>query len=197
MGETALAAIPDRLRRVLPARERLSLGNGDSIACAVLVPIVAANDGYGVVYTLRSERLPSHKGQVSFPGGKRSAEHDLSLLDTALREAREEIGITPEDVEILGPLDDVYTMATDYVITPFVGLLPAGIGYRPNPDEVDAVFTVSLADLVDQAYHEKETQEWQGHHFEVDVITAGPHRIWGATRNITINLLACVADRDR
>jgi 8-oxo-dGTP pyrophosphatase MutT (NUDIX family) len=122
---------------------------------------------------------------------------DPSLLDTALREAHEEIGVSPDAVEILGPLDDVHTMAGDYVITPFVGLLRSGTRYRPNPDEVDSVFSVSVRDLVDQAYHEKETKEWQGHRFEVDVITAGPHRIWGATHRITLNLLECLAYRDR
>lgn len=163
----------------------------------MLVPIVARASDYGVVYTLRSEHLPNHKGQVSFPGGKHSPTEDASLLDTALREAREEIGIAPANVQILGLLDDVHTMATDYVITPFVGLLRGEVSFRPNPREVDDVFTVSLDDLVNRAHHEKETKEWRGSSFEVDVITAGPHRIWGATHSITINLLDCVVDPAR
>ena len=83
--------------------------------CGVLLAILPSEHGYEVLYTLRSQELPSHKGQVAFPGGKHS-EEDNSLLVTALREAEEEVGISPGDVEVLGSLDDVYTMATDYVI---------------------------------------------------------------------------------
>jgi 8-oxo-dGTP pyrophosphatase MutT (NUDIX family) len=189
--------IPTHLRRLLADRKRVAIDNERSIACAVLVPLVAVGDGYGVLYTLRSEHLPNHKGQVAFPGGKRSIAEDASLHDTALREAREEIGLRAEDVDVLGTLDDVYTMATDFVITPFVGLLRVGARYQPNPAEVDEVFTVSFEDLVDNSYREKETKEWKGHRFEVDVITAGPHRIWGATHSITLNLLDCVVARAR
>jgi 8-oxo-dGTP pyrophosphatase MutT (NUDIX family) len=196
-NETSASALPEGLKATLERRSRVTLARTKSIVCAVLVPIVVREGDYGVVYTLRSEHLPNHKGQVSFPGGKHSPAEDASLLDTALREAREEIGVAPENVQILGLLDDVYTMATDYVITPFVGLLRGNVSFRPNPREVEDVFTVSLDDLVNRAHHEKETKEWRGNSFEVDVITAGPHRIWGATHGITINLLDCVVDPAR
>ncbi len=196
-SRTIASSVPDRLRANLEGRSRITLARSKSIACAVLVPIVAYDGDFGVVYTLRSANLPNHKGQVSFPGGKHSPTEDASLLDTALREADEEIGVARASVEILGVLDDVHTMATDFVITPFVGLLPADTCFRPNPREVEDVFTVSLGDLADRAHHEKETKQWRGHPFEVDVLTAGPHRIWGATHSITLNLLDCVADRAR
>ena len=183
----------DLLRARLARRERAVRGRDGAIACAVLVPVVVADDGLSVVYTVRSEHVPNHKGQVSFPGGKHSPGDDASLLDTALREAHEEIGIRPGIVEVLGELDDVCTMATDFVITPYVGLIAPDTRYRVNRREVDDVFTVALHDLGEPSRHTKEIREWRGQSFEVDAIAAGPHRIWGATRTITLNLLECVA----
>ena len=186
------ASFPERLRHLFERRERVSLARQGSVECAVLVPLVETSDGYGVVYTVRSEHLPNHKGQVAFPGGKRSPRQDASLRDTALREAHEEIHLRREDVEPLGELDDVYTMTTDFVITPVVGLLRAGARYRPNPAEVDALFTVSLRDLADTTLRGKLMRDWKGSSFEVPVINAGPHPIWGATHTITLNLLDCL-----
>jgi 8-oxo-dGTP pyrophosphatase MutT (NUDIX family) len=180
---------PERLRRCLRERSPATLRATSSIACAVLVPVVALGDDYGVVYTLRSEHLPNHKGQVAFPGGKHSAARDRDLLQTALREAHEEIGIVPADVEVLGRLDDVYTMAADYVITPYVGLLPPGCSYRADPGEVADIFSVRVADLADAEHHTTEMREWQGASYPIEVITAGRHKIWGATHRITIDLL--------
>ncbi len=184
----------DRLRTRLAGRDRRVLSNPRSIACAVLVPLIAGSDGYGVVYTLRSEHLPNHKGQVSFAGGKHQASEDATLLATALREVEEEIGVSSAGIDVLGALDDVYTMGTDFVITPFVALLPENTCFRANASEVAHVFTVSLRDLDDRRHHEKEIKTWRGQEFEVDVIVAGSYRIWGATHRITIELLDYVSD---
>jgi 8-oxo-dGTP pyrophosphatase MutT (NUDIX family) len=181
--------LPERLRRRLQERPPATLEAAAAIACAVLVPVVALGDDYGVLYTLRSEHLPNHRGQVAFPGGKYSADRDRDLLETALREAYEEIGIAPADVEVLGRLDDVFTMATDYVITPYVGLLPLDCSYQANPGEVADVFTVRVADLADTLHHTMELREWQGARYPIEVITAGPYKIWGATHRITLDLL--------
>jgi len=180
---------PERLRQRLRQRPAVVLRAESSIACAVLVPVVSIGDEYGVVYTLRSSHLPNHKGQVAFPGGKHSASRDRDLLQTALREADEEIGISAQDVEVLGRLDDVYTLAADFVITPYVGLLPPSYPYRANPGEVADIFTVRIRDLADVVHHATETREWQGTRYAIDVITAGPHKIWGATQRITMDLL--------
>jgi 8-oxo-dGTP pyrophosphatase MutT (NUDIX family) len=161
--------------------------------CGVLLAILPSSQDYEVLYTLRSQELPSHKGQVAFPGGKHS-EEDRSLMETALREAEEEVGIVPGDVEVLGSLDDVYTMATDYVITPYVGLLPPRYEFTANPSEVSDLFTVSLTELRDPEHHGVADRQWRGSNFPVDVITAGPHAIWGATHSITTNLIECLAD---
>lgn len=174
----------DRLQTRLPARLESS-----SVACAVLVPLVSLENDYGVVYTLRSEHLANHRGQVAFPGGKHSPETDRDLLQTALREAHEEVGIAPGDVEVLGRLDDVHTLSADFVITPFVGLLPADYPYRSDPGEVAEVFTVRVTDMADATRHTKEMREWRGALYPIDVIVAGRHKIWGATHRITMDLL--------
>ncbi len=187
---------PQRLRRLLSERRRTQLSEPDAVACGVLVPILPEPPGHAVVYTLRSEELPSHKGQVSFPGGKRAAS-DRSLLETAVRETQEEIGIDPSDVTILGKLDDVFTMVTDYIITPFVGLLPAGVRFTANPAEVSDVFTVSVKDLMNPQYHDVTTKSFRGQEIDIEVITAGRHTIWGATHRITANLIECLKELER
>jgi 8-oxo-dGTP pyrophosphatase MutT (NUDIX family) len=143
------------------------------------------------VYTLRTDDLPDHRGQVAFPGGKH-APADLALLDTALREAWEEIGIPRESVRVLGRLDDVPTMAGRYVVTPFVGVLPSELRFDPNPAEVADLFTVSVRDLCDPQHHITEPRTWGNDVYEVDVITAGTHNIWGVTLQITKTLLECL-----
>jgi 8-oxo-dGTP pyrophosphatase MutT (NUDIX family) len=181
---------PERLRCHLRARPPDTLGSAASIACAVLVPLVALGDDYAVVYTLRADHLPNHKGQVAFPGGKHSVGRDRDLLQTALREAHEEVGIVPADVDVLGRLDDVLTLSADFVITPYVGLLPPDYSYRANPGEVADVFSVRLSHLADTQRHATEMREWQGALYPIEVIFAGHHKIWGATHRITMDLLA-------
>lgn len=182
--------VPEHLRRCLARRVPVPIELRDATRCAVLVPVTARGDGYAVVYTLRSRQLPSHGGQVAFPGGKHSPESDSSLLATALREANEEIGVEPAEVDVLGRLDDVATVAGDFVITPFVGVVPSAYRYRPCPSEVEEVFCVDLDRLADPAHHGVQSREWRGRSYEVEAISAGGKTIWGATHRITLDLLA-------
>lgn len=163
----------------------------------MLIPLVPspADEGtadYDVIYTLRSEHLPSHKGQVAFPGGKRHGAEEL--VDTALRESAEEIGIVPADVAVLGCLDDVTTMAGQFVITPWVGVLPGGYRFEANPHEVADIFPVSLSRLGDPRHHTETSREWGGNAYRLPAITAGRHEIWGATHEITLNFLDLVRE---
>ncbi|MFQ5351984.1 MAG: NUDIX hydrolase [Candidatus Binatia bacterium] len=183
--------LPRLLAEFLAARSRVELAEARSTACAVLIPLLPVGKGYHLVYTLRSDDLPNHRGQVSFPGGKRSPQ-DRNLKATALREATEETGIDASVVEVLGCLDDVYTMATDYVITPFVGLLPRKCRFKPNPSEVADLFTVSLDRLRDPRFQGTRNQSWKGTDYQLPAISAGPHTIWGATHNMTLNFLHCL-----
>lgn len=192
--------LPSRLASHLRARRRVEIPRRDAVACAVLIPLLPSLEqgrlaDWDVVYTLRSEHLPSHKGQVAFPGGKRHG--DEELVDTALRESAEEIGLLPSDVEVLGCLDDVSTMAGQFLITPWVGLLPAGYRFEANPREVDDIFTVSLSRLGDSRHHTSTSREWGGNSYRLPAITAGRHEIWGATHQITLNFLDLVREATR
>jgi hypothetical protein len=102
------------------------------------------------------------------------------------------VGIDPGDVVVLGALDDVYTMATDFRITPFVGVLPANYRFCADPREVTDIFTVSVTDLLDPRHHGVAKREWRGAMYPVDVITAGPHAIWGAPHAMTLGFIDCM-----
>ena len=113
-------------------------------------------------------------------------------LDTALREASEELGIAADDVRVIGRLDDVYTLGVEYLITPVVGVLDQRATLSPNPDEVADVFTVGVEELGDPAHRGSVKKSWGGTQYDMPVITAGRHNIWGATYSITLNFLDCV-----
>src|SRR5436190_3748712 len=116
-------------------------------AAAVLVPVFEEDGVARLILTRRSTDLPSHQGQVAFPGGK---VHDGEAAEAgALREANEEVGIEPTDVEVVGPLEELSTVASQFVLAPFVGLLPGRPALVPNPAEVARIFDVSVADLME------------------------------------------------
>jgi 8-oxo-dGTP pyrophosphatase MutT (NUDIX family) len=126
---------------------------------------------------------------VAFPGGRFHPAEDPDLAATALREAHEEIGLAPADVRILGPLDDIETIATRFVITPFVGVVPHPYPWQPSPEEVDAIFTVALRALAAPGASRRELWEFDGRRVPIDTFPVDGHVIWGATQRITRNLL--------
>src|SRR2546428_9461801 len=140
------AHLADALAPILTARERAVLVRPGKTPAAVLVPLLAVDGEPQLLFTRRSRLLRHHQGQVAFPGGCRHPA-DADLVATALREAHEEIGLDPADVCLLGPLDDIETVATRFVITPFVGVVPHPYDFRPCPDEADLIFTVPLGRL--------------------------------------------------
>ena len=160
-------------------------------AAAVLVPLYAdASAALHAVLTRRRADLRRHAGEVSFPGGRRD-EADADLAGTALREAQEEIGLPPADVELVGALTPTPTLATSYAVYPFVGLIEPGREWKLSPREVDAVLELSLADL--RAGHGRRRLVRRGIPFETDVYVVGEHLIWGATARIVGDLLARLA----
>lgn len=156
------------------------------IEAAVLVPIVERNDGLKVILTKRSNNLKQHPGQISFPGGK-SEKTDKSLVATALRETKEEIGINDKNVEILGQLSQHVTI-TGFKITPFIGRIRMGFSTEIQTSEVSEIFEVPLSYLSNPRNFRVESVKWKGKKRFFYSIPYGPYYIWGATARILKNL---------
>ena len=156
-----------------------------STPAAVLIPVISHNE-LTVLFTQRTTHLTSHAGQVSFPGG-RVEPGDASAEFTALREAQEEIGLSPDRVEILARLPD-YRTRTGFRVTPVVGLVTPPLELAPDPREVESVFEVPLAFLLDPANRERRTREFQGMTVGYYVFEYQDRVIWGATAGMLVNL---------
>jgi len=157
-----------------------------AVAAAVLVPIVTHPGGLTVLFTQRTAHLKSHSGQVSFPGG-RAEPGDAGPEATALREAEEEIGLARDRVEVVARLSD-YFVRTGFRVTPVVGLLTPPLALAPERGEVEAVFEVPLAFLLDPRNHRRETRELRGETVGFYVMQYEERRIWGATAGMLVNL---------
>jgi len=147
---------------------------------AVLIPMHGWPENPGLVFTERRHDLRRHAGEVSFPGGRR--DQGEGLIETALREAEEEIGLERDEVEIAGALPPVGTFVTGYKVHPFVGVIAAGLPFEPNPAEVESVIVASLDDLV--AGYEQRRLIRRGVPIKTDTYDVGGALIWGATARI-------------
>ena len=178
--------VADRIATVLKSRPSKDLAGDHYRLAAVLVPIQERDDGDHLVLTKRAEQLKYHRGQVAFPGGRVDG-GDRSELAAALRESHEEIGIDPDDVRVLGRLDQV-TAAYDFLVTPFVGVIPPSYEFRLNPAETDAVFSVPIAALLDPKCaviaDRRSSHGDPVYHFYCD-----GWDIWGATARIIVQFL--------
>lgn len=151
-------------------------------AAAVLVPLVAHENGVNILLTLRTSKLRNHAGQIAFPGGRMDPE-DESPAHTALREANEEIGLTGDSVDVAGYLDP-YQSGTGYRIIPVVGLVRPGLALELNPEEVDEAFEVPLSFLMAEANHTRHRWEREGVTRESWAMPYGDRFIWGVTAGI-------------
>lgn len=154
---------------------------------SVLIPIVCDPTGPQVLLTQRTAHLRNHGGQISFPGGGAEPE-DVDAAQTALRESHEELGLPPDQVEVVGYLDPHITVS-GFCVTPVVGFLPVDLVLQPDPREVSEVFQVPLAFLMDPANHQRRVTHLQGRELVYHAIPYGPWNIWGATASMIINLL--------
>lgn len=155
-------------------------------AAAVLIGLVARPEGMHVLLTRRQEALNHHAGQVAFPGGRIDPE-DGSALRAALRETREEVGIAPELIEPLGFLDP-YATITGFHVLPLVARLSQDYRAVPNPDEVAEAFEVPLLPLLHGQHILCRSGIWRGRTRQYWEYQVGPHRIWGATAAMLVNL---------
>ena len=164
-----------------------SIPNLGLIPSAVLVLLYLKNDEVNVLLNKRSETVEHHKNEISFPGG-RMDKHDHSLFDTALRETKEEIGVSPDDVNMFGQLDQVETM-TGYSITPYVGTIPEKYNFNINSTEVSKLLEIPLFKFNDGTVLRKELRYFNGNWLSKHNYVYEGHLIWGATANIIGNLV--------
>jgi 8-oxo-dGTP pyrophosphatase MutT (NUDIX family) len=187
---SASSSLSDALRGVLldPA-EATELRVHGRTKAAVLAALYLDDGALHAVFTRRRDDLRSHAGEISFPGGRRDAGEDLR--DTALRETEEEIGLPREHVDILGALAPTPTVATNYAVYPFVGMIEPGLQWTLSPNEVERVLELRLADL--RAARSRRRLMHRGIPFRTDVYSVGEGLvIWGATARIVGDLLARV-----
>lgn len=152
----------------------------------VLIPVIERASGLVVLLTRRAAALRIHAGQVAFPGGGMEP-GDASIVETALREAREEVGIRREQVAIIGCLEAMPTI-TGFAVTPVVGSIAPGVTIVPDPTEVESAFEVPLAFLLDAGNARTSVRDVQGRKLPVVEFVYAGQRIWGATANILLSL---------
>lgn len=162
------------------------LGARNLRPAAVLVPIVTRKAGLHVLFTERAQDMPSHPGQVSFPGGRMQAD-DADAVATALRETEEETGIAPEFIEPLGLLDS-YETGSGYAISPVVAFVREGFAITRDTREVADIFEAPFDFLMDPDNHERHAREWQGTLRHFYAMPYDGHYIWGATAGMIVNL---------
>lgn len=160
---------------------------------AVLIPIVERDEGLTMLLTKRSEDLPVHPGQVSFPGG-RAESRDDGPVDTALRETEEEVGIHRRHIDVVGQLD-LYRTRTGFEITPVVGLLTPPFEMRAEPMEVQEIFEVPLTFFLDRENHERHSREWNNQIRSFYAMPYGDYYIWGATAGMLVNFVDVLLPR--
>lgn len=154
---------------------------------AVLVPVLDRPEGLRLLLTQRAAHLKHHAGQISFPGG-RVETGDASPLATALREAEEEIGLRPNQVEVLGPLPSHITTVSGFYIQPYLGIVHHYVQGAYDQNEVHSVFDVPLNWVLDPNHHTPHKVIWQGREREFYEILFEERRIWGATAGMIVTL---------
>ncbi len=181
-----------RLQQVLANRKVKRVRDESRELSAVLLPIYCKRGEYYLVFTKRTEQVRVHKGQISFPGGAYQ-EGDGTLLNTALRECAEEIGLVADKVKILGALDDVITQTSQYIISPFVAVIPWPYQFKVNTEEIAEIIEAPIAALLDKSCLHEETEIIKG-----EAVTSYSYHhqgrvIWGATAKILNQFLDILA----
>ena len=178
-----METMKQRLEKLLTLRQKRHIVDPGRVSAAVLVPIYCKHGEYHILLTKRTEKVKEHKGQISFPGGSYQ-EEDVTLVGTALRESAEEIGLMAKDVEVLGGLDDEISLTSNYIISPFVALIPWPYHFKLSEDETEEIIEVPIPALLDRRCLRQETEVMNGkvvtsyfYHYQGRVI-------WGATARI-------------
>ena len=172
-----------RLRQALSLRRKRHIVAASRVPAAVLLPIFYKEGQYYILFTKRTEKVKEHKSEISFPGGAYE-EEDGTLVNTALRECAEEISLMADEVEVLGELDDTATVTSNYIVSPFVGLIPWPYTLKVDQRETEEIIEVPISVLLDKGCLREETEIIDGeavtsyfYHYQGRVI-------WGATARI-------------
>lgn len=173
--------LKEKIRAALAAHRRVPLEPGP-VPAAVLVPLFMKEGAYHVLFTKRTEQMNHHRGEISFPGGACHPD-DGDRQQTALRETWEEVGILPGDVEILGELDDFYSIH-NYLVTPYVGVFPEDYALTVNRGEIERIIEVPLSHLLNPDIFRTENWSWQGRTHPVYFYSCNGDEIWGLTAAI-------------
>ena len=178
-----MRAMEQRLRQALSLRRKRHIVAASRVSAAVLLPIFYKEGQYFILFIKRTEKVKEHRGQISFPGGAYE-EEDGTLVNTALRECAEEISLMADEVEVLGELDDTATMTSNYIVSPFVGLIPWPHALKVDQRETEEIIEVPISALLDKGCLREETEIIDGeavtsyfYHYQGRVI-------WGTTARI-------------
>jgi len=177
-----------RLKQALSQRQKAHIADTSWTPSAVLIPVYHKQGEYYILFTKRTERVKVHKGQISFPGGAYE-EKDGTLVNTALRESAEEIGLAAEEVELLGELDDFFTIGSGYIMSPFVGAIPWPYPLKLDPTEVEEIIEVPISALLDKGCLSQGTDTIDGQVVTTYFYHYRGRVIWGATARILSQFL--------
>ena len=158
----------------------------------ILVPVTDDENNPEMIFTLRSANLKTHRGQVSYPGGKRDPE-DSSLAATALRETHEEIGLPPDQVDVIAPLSQVMSRY-GILVTPYVGVVPGDHPVVPNPYEIESVFRVPLSFFLEDRRERTDALSFLNHTFYVPCYRWARYQIWGLSAVVLVDFMNAVYD---
>jgi 8-oxo-dGTP pyrophosphatase MutT (NUDIX family) len=181
----------EELKRFFTQRTKRYITDKRRLESAVLIPIYQEEGQYGIVFIRRTMTVKVHKGQISFPGGTRD-KGDKNLLDTALREAEEEIRLRREDVTILGEMDDEITTTSNFIVTPFVAKIPWPYSFTLNSKEVDKIINIPVKALLDKSCCKPDSEILDGQKVASFTYQYGSTLIWGATARILNKLLEII-----
>jgi 8-oxo-dGTP pyrophosphatase MutT (NUDIX family) len=187
----------ETIKRTLNSRtpKQIQNRNATYVHAAVLIPLFTDNGELKILLTKRSMQVKDHKGQISFPGGV-VEETDQGLEETALREAYEEIGLLREDVEILGQADEATTVVSNYIIRPFVGVIPYPYDFKISPEEVDRLIEVPFKVFSGNgSQYIRHSAEFEGITYPGSAFEYEGDVIWGATARILVNLVEILGGR--
>ena len=188
-----IVSVEKKLRQALSQRQKFYISDPRRIPSAVLIPLYKKEGEYHILFIQRTDRVKDHKGQISFPGGAYE-EDDDNLRQTALREAAEEVGLAAEDVEVLGELDDLRTIGSNYVISPFVARMPWPYQLKVDEWETEEVIEVPISVLLDKSNISQDKTILDGKEIDQYYYHYQDKVIWGATARILNQFLGILAD---